>query len=52
MIFQNLFRAVAVKTATSLKAPASDMASPAMQVLSADELREVAGGPIITNGNT
>jgi hypothetical protein len=51
MIFQNLFRAGAAKTETSLEAPASENQVREMQVLSTDELREVAGGPEIQNQN-
>jgi hypothetical protein len=51
MILHTLLRFVVAKPETSQKAPASEAASRSMQVLSAGELREVAGGPEIQNAN-
>jgi hypothetical protein len=49
VILQTLLRSVTAKHETFQEAPASDTAS--MQVLNADELREVVGGPEIENKN-
>jgi hypothetical protein len=49
MILQTLLRSVVGKPETSQEAPASEVASRAMQVLNTDELREVVGGPEIQN---
>jgi len=52
VILQNLFRAVTADAETSPEAQSDDNMPRTMQVLSADDLREVAGGPVIRNGST